>query len=160
MFFKQWRIGLGGNAFQMYKLRTMVVDAEEKRNSLLELNEQEGPIFKIKNDPRITPLGRMLRTTSIDELPQLWNVIKGEMSLVGPRPHLPHETAAYDPWNRRRLDVTPGLTCTWQVGGRSKIGFEDWMRMDIRYIRRRSLANDIHLIFKTIPAVLFGKGAS
>ena len=160
LYFKQVRRGLGGRPFVMYKFRTMVLDAEVQRGELLSMNEQDGPIFKIKNDPRITPWGKILRKTSIDELPQLWNVIKGDMSLVGPRPPLPNETEEYRPWYRRRLDVTPGITCIWQVEGRSTVRFEDWMRMDMRYIQRRSLWNDLRLIFKTVPAVLTGKGAS
>lgn len=159
VFFRQKRSGVGGREFSMLKLRSMAVDAEAKKLELLTLNEQDGPAFKIKNDPRITRVGRIMRATSIDELPQLWNVLRGEMSLVGPRPLPCDETAACRGWQRRRLDVTPGLTCFWQVEGRSKVSFAEWVRMDVKYIRSRSLATDVKLILKTIPAVLFRKGA-
>ncbi len=158
--FRQRRVGLGGKTFTMYKFRTMVVTAEQQQEKLMALNEQQGPVFKICNDPRITPLGRLLRTTSIDELPQLWNVLKGEMSLVGPRPPLDNEVRQYQPWQGGRLDVTPGLTCIWQVQGRSTISFTEWMRLDIRYIRSRSVRQDIALLLRTVPAVLFRRGAS
>ena len=156
--FRQRRSGLGGKQFLMLKFRTMVVDAEEQQAKLMALNEQDGPAFKIKNDPRITPVGRVLRRTSIDELPQLWNVLTGEMSLVGPRPPLSSEVRQYQLWQRRRLDVTPGLTCSWQVSGRSQIAFTEWIRMDVRYIGSRSLRKDIGLLLRTVPAVIFGKG--
>jgi lipopolysaccharide/colanic/teichoic acid biosynthesis glycosyltransferase len=158
--FRQRRVGLRGKPFTMYKFRTMVNDAEQQQEKLMALNEQQGPVFKIRNDPRIAPLGQLLRTTSIDELPQLWNVLKGEMSLVGPRPPLDMEVQQYQAWERQRLDVTPGLTCTWQVQGRSKIAFTEWMRMDIRYVRSRSVLQDIGLLLRTVPAVLFRRGAS
>ena len=158
--FSQRRVGLGGKHFTMYKFRTMVVAAEQQQAKLMAMNEQQGPVFKIRNDPRITPLGRLLRSTSIDELPQLWNVFKGEMSLVGPRPPLAKEVRQYQPWQGRRLDVTPGLTCLWQIQGRSTIGFTEWMRLDIRYIRSRSLWQDIGLLLRTVPAVLSRRGAS
>ncbi len=158
--FRQRRLGLGGKPFTMYKFRTMVVAAEQQQEKLMALNEQQGPVFKIRNDPRITPLGRVLRTTSIDELPQLWNVLKGEMSLVGPRPPLDKEVRQYELWQGRRLDVTPGLTCIWQVQGRSTIAFTEWMRLDIRYIRSRSVLQDIGLLLRTVPAVLFRRGAN
>lgn len=158
--FMQWRDGLGGKPFAMYKFRSMVIDAERQQETLLSMNEQQGPVFKIRNDPRITPVGRLLRKTSIDELPQLWNVLKGEMSLVGPRPPLHKEVCAYDGWQRHRLDVTPGLTCLWQVSGRSQIPFTEWMRMDLRYIRARSVRRDVALLLRTVPAVLFRRGAS
>ncbi|HZZ30152.1 MAG TPA: sugar transferase [Pirellulales bacterium] len=160
VFFAQWRNGLGGKQFRMYKFRTMVVDAERLQEKLMALNEQEGPVFKIRNDPRITRVGRFLRKTSIDELPQLWNVLTGEMSLVGPRPPLQKEVRQYECWQRRRLDVTPGITCTWQVKGRSLIPFTEWMRMDIRYIRSRSFRTDLGVLLQTIPAVLMRKGAN
>src|SRR5207249_3744451 len=131
--FKQQRSGRGGKPFTMYKFRSMGVDAEARKLELLELNEQDGPAFKLKNDPRVTRLGRILRTTSLDELPQLWNVVKGEMSLVGPRPLPCAESDASEPWHRQRLDVTPGLTCIWQVKGRSSVSFADWVRMDVQY---------------------------
>lgn len=157
--FRQQRGGAGGKPFTIYKFRTMVVGAEQERDSLLSLNEQDGPAFKIKNDPRVTRLGRLLRATSIDELPQLWNVLIGDMSLVGPRPLPCDETAACRGWQRRRLDVTPGLTCIWQVWGRSQVTFAEWVRMDLRYIRSRSLALDLMLLVATIPALVSRKGA-
>jgi lipopolysaccharide/colanic/teichoic acid biosynthesis glycosyltransferase len=160
VFFRQRRIGIGGQPFTMHKFRSMVVDAEQRRTELVSLNEQEGPVFKIKNDPRVTPLGRLLRKTSIDELPQLWDVLRGDMTLVGPRPPLDHEVAQYQAWQRRRLSVTPGVTCIWQVSGRSSVGFVDWMRMDMQYIRRRNFWQDVKLLLKTIPATLSRKGAS
>ena len=122
-------------------------------------NEMQGPVFKMKNDPRITPLGRFLRKTSIDELPQLYNVFVGHMSLVGPRPPLPSEVAQYEPWQRRRLSMRPGITCLWQVSGRNKIGFEEWMRLDLEYLDNWSLWLDFKIMCKTIPVVLFGIGA-
>lgn len=157
--FKQARAGRLGKRFTMYKFRTMVVDAEAKQQELLALNEQDGPAFKLAADPRVTRLGRFLRTTSIDELPQLLNVLKGEMSLVGPRPLPCHESEACQPWQRRRLDVTPGLTCIWQVKGRSQVSFADWCRMDLQYVASRSLLRDVTLIALTVPAVLLRKGA-
>jgi lipopolysaccharide/colanic/teichoic acid biosynthesis glycosyltransferase len=158
--FRQQRLGLGGRPFTMYKFRSMVVDAERQQAKLMAMNEQQGPVFKIRNDPRITPLGRLLRKTSIDELPQLWNVLKGEMSFVGPRPPLAKEVRQYELWQRRRLDVTPGLTCTWQVSGRCRIAFTDWIRMDIRYICARSPGKDVGLLLRTLPAVILRTGAS
>jgi lipopolysaccharide/colanic/teichoic acid biosynthesis glycosyltransferase len=158
--FRQWRSGLGGKPFLMYKFRTMHVDAEARQASLMALNEQDGPAFKIRKDPRVTPLGRLLRSTSIDELPQLWNVLLGDMSLVGPRPLPCHESDACMPWQRRRLDVTPGLTCIWQVSGRSSVTFNEWVRMDLRYLRTRSFLGDMWLLVATVPAVLLRKGAS
>lgn len=157
--FKQQRSGMGGRPFTIYKLRTMVCGAEQARDSLLELNEQDGPAFKIRHDPRVTKLGRLLRGTSIDELPQLWNVIRGEMSLVGPRPLPCRETDDCHGWHRQRLSVTPGLTCIWQVEGRSQVTFAEWMRMDVRYIRSRTLTHDLKLMAATIPALLFRRGA-
>ncbi len=157
--FRQTRVGLGGRHFDFFKFRTMRVDAEERKKDLLHRNEVSGPVFKIKNDPRMTPVGKLLRKTSIDELPQLWNVLRGDMSLVGPRPPVPEEVRVYDPWQRRRLEVPGGLTCIWQVSGRSEIPFEEWVRMDIRYGRRRSLWYDFLLLARTIPAVLTGRGA-
>ena len=143
----------------MYKFRSMVVDAEQRKRELLALNEQDGPAFKISADPRVTPLGRFLRTTSIDELPQLINVLKGDMSLVGPRPLPCDESDACRGWQRRRLDVTPGLTCIWQVRGRSQVSFADWCRMDLQYVASRSLLRDVTLIALTLPAVLLRRGA-
>lgn len=155
MIFSQKRVGLNGSEFNMYKFRSMVVNAEELKKTLAKKNEMSGPMFKMKDDPRITKIGKFIRKTSIDELPQLINVLKGEMSLVGPRPSLPNEVKKFEPWMLKRLDVKPGLTCYWQVSGRSSIGFEDWMLLDVRYVNERSLWLDIKLIFKTL-FVLFG----
>ncbi|MBC8107897.1 MAG: sugar transferase, partial [Anaerolineae bacterium] len=157
--FTQQRAGLGGKPFTIFKFRTMVVDAEEQKAALRKLSEQDGPAFKLTNDPRITRVGRFLRKTSIDELPQLWNVFRGDMTLVGPRPLPVGESDACERWHRRRLDVTPGLTCIWQVKGRSKVSFSEWVRMDVAYIRRRTLWNDIRILLETIPAVILRKGA-
>jgi lipopolysaccharide/colanic/teichoic acid biosynthesis glycosyltransferase len=157
--FKQPRAGLGGKPFTMFKFRSMVADAEALKADLHALNEQDGPAFKIKNDPRVTRIGKFLRKTSLDELPQLINVLKGEMTLVGPRPLPMKESDQCHRWHRRRLDVTPGLTCVWQVSGRSEVYFDEWMRMDMQYIRRRSLLGDLSLIVRTIPAVLLRRGA-
>lgn len=159
VFFSQLRAGRGGKPFRMYKFRTMVVDAEKLKSNLLAQNEQDGPAFKIKKDPRITRVGRLLRATGIDELPQLWNVLRGEMSFVGPRPLPLAEAANCADWQQERLDITPGLTCWWQVSDRwTNIPFADWMRMDIRYARRRSLFTDFKLIFRTIAFVIRRKG--
>jgi exopolysaccharide biosynthesis polyprenyl glycosylphosphotransferase len=158
--FSQKRIGKDGKEFNMYKFRSMVINAEELKKKLIDKNEVSGPMFKMKDDPRITKIGKFIRKTSIDELPQLINVLKGEMSLVGPRPSLPKEVAEFEPWMMRRLEVKPGLTCYWQVSGRSSIGFEEWMRLDVKYIEEKSMWVDIKLIFKTF-FVLFGdKNAS
>jgi lipopolysaccharide/colanic/teichoic acid biosynthesis glycosyltransferase len=157
--FKQPRAGLGGKPFTIYKLRTMVPEAELLKKSLMAKNEQDGVAFKIKDDPRVTRIGRLLRKTSIDELPQLFNVLKGDMTLVGPRPLPVSESEACEGWQRRRLDVTPGLTCIWQVKGRSRVSFAEWVRMDVSYIRRRTLFNDLRIIAQTIPAVLLRRGA-
>lgn len=153
--FAQKRVGLKGKEFKMYKFRSMVVNAEELKDKLKENNEMSGPMFKMKDDPRITKIGKFIRKTSIDELPQLFNVLKGDMSLVGPRPSLPKEVKEFEPWMLKRLEVRPGLTCFWQVMGRNSIDFEDWMKLDIRYVNERSLWLDIKLIFKTF-FVLFG----
>lgn len=157
--FKQRRAGLGGQPFYIYKFRTMVVDAEAKKAALRKQSEQDGPAFKLTNDPRITRIGKFLRETSLDELPQLWNVVMGDMSLVGPRPLPMDESAECERWQRRRLDVTPGLTCIWQVKGRSRVTFAEWMRMDVNYIRRRTMWHDVKILAETIPAVLLRKGA-
>ena len=157
--FRQTRSGRGGRPFAMYKFRSMVVDAERKKADLLSFNEQDGPAFKIAADPRVTRLGRFLRSTSIDELPQLWNVLRGEMSLVGPRPLPCDESKACLGWQRRRLDVTPGLTCIWQVKGRSRVSFSEWCRMDLQYVARRGVRQDLTLLLLTLPAVLLRKGA-
>ncbi len=159
VFFRQPRSGRGGVPFRMYKFRTMVVDAEARKAALMALNEQDGPAFKVRWDPRVTTVGRLLRRTSLDELPQLWNVLVGDMSLVGPRPLPCDETRACEMWHRQRLDVTPGLTCIWQVSGRSQVSFAEWVRMDVRYIRSRTLAHDLKLLLLTMPAVVGGKGA-
>ena len=158
--FAQKRVGLNGKEFKMYKFRSMVANAEEIKEKLKEKNEMSGPMFKIKDDPRITKIGKFIRKTSIDELPQLINVLKGDMSLVGPRPSLPNEVKEFEPWMLKRLDVKPGLTCYWQVMGRNNIDFENWMKLDIKYVNERSFWLDIKLIFKTF-FVLFGdKNAS
>ena len=160
-FFQQTRCGLYGRRFPMRKLRTMCVDAEARQDELLELNEMEGPVFKVQDDPRVTRLGRFLRRTSLDELPQLWNVLVGDMSLVGPRPPVPHEVAQYETFERRRLSMRPGLTCLWQVSGRNHVAsFEEWVRLDLEYIDTWSLSNDLRIMAKTLPVVLRGTGAS
>jgi exopolysaccharide biosynthesis polyprenyl glycosylphosphotransferase len=158
--FKQARVGQNGRQFNMLKFRSMVVNAEELKARLLAQNEQNGPVFKMKSDPRITGIGRFIRKFSIDELPQLLNVLRGEMSLVGPRPPIPSEVAKYEAWQRRRLSVRPGLTCVWQVSGRNEISFEEWMYLDMQYIDHWSLQRDLELIAKTVPVVLTGRGAS
>ncbi len=157
--FRQVRCGLYGRPFEMLKLRTMVQDAEARRAELLELNEMDGPVFKMKNDPRITPVGRLLRRFSIDELPQLWNVLRGDMSLVGPRPPIPSEVNCYATTDRRRLSMRPGITCLWQVSGRNDIGFDQWVKLDLAYIDSWSLGLDLRVLVKTIPAVFKGTGA-
>ena len=160
VFFKQERVGLHGRHFHMFKFRTMVMNAEALKAQLIKQNEQTGPVFKIKNDPRITSIGRFLRKHSIDELPQLINVLRGDMSVVGPRPPVPSEVAQYQGWQQRRLSVRPGLTCIWQVSGRNQISFKEWMFLDMRYIDHWSLFEDLSLIIKTFPVVLTGRGAS
>jgi len=157
--FKQWRTGLGGQPFTFYKFRSMYDGTEHERDGLLPYNEQSGPAFKIRNDPRVTWVGRLIRKWSIDELPQLWNVLKGDMTLVGPRPLPVQESLAVAPWQRCRLLVRPGLTCFWQVSGRLEIGFDDWMRLDIRYLRTQSLLTDLKIMCRTPFAVLSCKGA-
>ena len=158
--FSQKRIGLNGKEFKMFKLRSMVEDAEALKKDLMKKNEMSGPMFKMKDDPRVTKVGKIIRKTSIDELPQLINVLKGDMSLVGPRPSLPKEVKKFQPWMKKRLDVKPGLTCYWQVSGRNSIDFEDWMKLDVKYVEERSFLVDIKLIFRTF-FVLFGdKNAS
>jgi lipopolysaccharide/colanic/teichoic acid biosynthesis glycosyltransferase len=157
--FRQQRAGQGGRPFSFYKFRSMYLDAEERRVALEAQNEKEGPIFKIKQDPRITPIGRILRRTSIDELPQLFNVLRGDMTLIGPRPPRMDEIEHYEPWQRQRLELKGGLTCIWQVSGRSEIQFVDWVRMDLQYARRRSTWFDISLLARTVYAVLSGRGA-
>lgn len=160
IFFKQVRVGMHGAHFSLLKFRSMVINAEEIKERLMKFNEQTGPVFKLRNDPRITGIGRFIRKYSIDELPQLINILRGDMSVVGPRPAIPSEVAQYKPWQRRRLSVRPGLTCYWQVGGRNQIGFDEWMQLDLRYIDNWSLAVDFALILQTVPVVVTGKGAS
>lgn len=152
-------MGLRGRRFNLYKFRTMVKDAEKKLEEIKHLNEVDGPVFKIEKDPRLTPIGGFLRKSSIDELPQLFNVLKGEMSIVGPRPPIPSEVNEYERWQRRRLSMRPGLTCLWQISGRSELDFDTWMRLDLQYIDNWSLTLDLIIILKTIPAVLSGRGA-
>ena len=160
IFFSQKRVGKNGELFEMYKFRSMVVNAEELKENLEDQNEMSGPMFKIKDDPRVTKVGKFIRKTSIHELPQLWNILKGDMSLVGPRPSLPKEVEQFDNWMFKRLSVRPGLTCYWQVSGRNNIDFEDWMKLDVKYVEERNIWIDIKLIFKTV-LVLFGdKNAS
>ncbi|MBT2489634.1 exopolysaccharide biosynthesis polyprenyl glycosylphosphotransferase [Streptomyces sp. ISL-96] len=159
VFYLQERAGRDGKPFRMFKFRSMCLDAERQRSAYLELNECAGPIFKIRHDPRVTPVGRVLRRWSIDELPQLLNVIHGEMSLVGPRPPLPEECEHYGPRGRQRLLVKPGITCIWQVSGRSDVEFAEQVRMDLDYIANWGLAMDIMLLVRTVPAVLERRGA-
>ena len=159
--YRQTRCGLNGRLFTLYKFRTMEEGAHEKRRELLALNEMTGPAFKLRRDPRVTWLGRFLRRFSLDELPQLWNVLRGEMSLVGPRPPIPEEVAQYQPWQRRRLAMKPGLTCLWQISGRSDTSdFDQWMQLDLEYIDSWSPTLDFKILLKTIPVVLSGRGAS
>jgi lipopolysaccharide/colanic/teichoic acid biosynthesis glycosyltransferase len=159
VFFKQERIGKDGESFYMYKFRSMVPNAEALKESLRNKNEANGPIFKIKSDPRVTKVGKFIRKTSIDELPQLLNVLKGEMSLVGPRPPLPDEVEQYTSFEWQRLFVTPGLTCYWQISGRSNISFEEWVKLDIKYIQERCILLDIKLILKTVTVFLGSRDA-
>jgi exopolysaccharide biosynthesis polyprenyl glycosylphosphotransferase len=158
--FRQLRVGQHGQLFHMLKFRSMIANAEELKAKLMAHNEQSGPVFKMARDPRVTAVGRFIRKFSIDELPQLINVLRGEMSIVGPRPPVPAEVAKYEAWQRRRLSVRPGLTCVWQVSGRNETSFEEWMYLDMQYIDHWSLAHDFELILKTVPVVLSGRGAS
>ena len=158
-FFTQERVGRDGRAFRMFKLRTMIDGAHLIHDDLHPFSEVDGPVFKIRNDPRLHPLGKMLRRTSIDELPNLINVLWGDMSIVGPRPPLPREVARYDAFARRRLTVKPGITCLWQISGRSNLSFDEWMRLDNRYIDTWSPWGDFVILLKTVPAVLRGEGA-
>lgn len=158
--FAQERVGMNKRSFKLLKFRSMFADAEKRKRELEHLNEMDGPVFKIKNDPRVTPIGRFIRKTSIDELPQLVNVLRGQMSLVGPRPPLLSEVDRYDWLYRRRLSIKPGITCFWQISGRNEISFKQWMEMDKQYIDNWSLWLDIKILLKTVPAVLFRKGAS
>lgn len=159
VFFKQDRVGQNGKIFKFYKFRSMVHRTEDAREGLAPLNEQDGPVFKIRSDPRITSVGRFLRRSSLDEIPQMFNVLKGNMSIVGPRPPLPEEVAGYQPWHMGRLAVKPGITCLWQISGRSHIGFNEWMRLDMEYLKTRSFKTDLLIFLKTIPAVIARKGA-
>ncbi|MGE5049677.1 MAG: exopolysaccharide biosynthesis polyprenyl glycosylphosphotransferase [Deltaproteobacteria bacterium] len=160
VFFRQERVGARGRPFKMLKFRSMVTGAESLRAAIEAQNEQSGPVFKIREDPRVTRIGRILRKYSVDELPQLVNVARGEMSLVGPRPPLSSEVEKYEPWQLRRLSVRPGLTCIWQVAGRNQIEFAEWMLLDLRYIDTWSLRQDLRLLLQTVPAVVGGRGAS
>lgn len=155
IFFSQKRVGENGQIFNMYKFRSMVKNAESLKEDLAYKNEMNGPMFKIKEDPRVTKVGKFIRKTSIDELPQLINVLKGEMSLVGPRPSLESEVVNFEEWMMKRLEVKPGLTCYWQVSGRNNIKFKEWMKLDVKYVKERNTFVDIKLIFKTF-FVLFG----
>ncbi len=159
VFFKQTRIGLDGRPFTMYKFRSMRRGAEEDQKFLSHLNEQQGPVFKIAEDPRLTPIGKFLRNSSLDELPQLWNVLKGEMAIVGPRPLWQPEAEKATDRARLRTRVKPGLTCLWQISGRSEVGYDEWVELDLYYIQNRSLLLDILIVLQTIPAVLSGRGA-
>ncbi len=156
--FRQSRVGLHGRTFTVYKFRSMATDAEHRRAALQDHNEMSGPVFKIRNDPRITRVGRFLRRYSLDELPQLWNVLRGDMSLVGPRPSLPDEVRQYEPEFRRRLACRPGLTCLWQVSGRNTVDFRTWMELDLQYVDNWSLGLDLQILMRTIPAVFNGSG--
>lgn len=158
VFFIQERVGLNGRRFYIFKFRTMVANAEALKISLLGQNEQTGPVFKITNDPRVTRIGRVLRKTSFDELPQFFNVMLGDMSVVGPRPPIPSEVEKYEQWQKRRLTMKPGITCTWQVSGRNNISFNEWVKLDLEYIDNWSLTQDMVLIFKTIKAMAAGTG--
>lgn len=158
--FSQDRVGKNGEKFKMYKFRSMVANAEELKEKLMEQNERSGPMFKIRDDPRVTKVGIFIRKTSIDELPQLVNILKGDMSIVGPRPSLPKEVKQFEGWMMERLSVKPGLTCYWQIAGRDDIDFKEWMKLDVRYVEERNIIIDSVLIFKTF-FVLFGdKNAS
>lgn len=157
--YAQKRVGKKGKSFTIYKLRSMCEDADQLRENLQDQNECDGPVFKIVRDPRVTRVGKFLRKTSLDELPQLFNIVKGDMSIVGPRPPLLSEVEQYTPYQKHRLDVKPGLTCYWQISGRSNIGFDKWVELDLKYIEERSLWTDLKIILKTVPAVLLERGA-
>ena len=159
VFYTSKRIGRMGREFDFYKFRSMYSDADSRLKDVLALNEKDGPIFKMQNDPRITRVGRFLRRTSLDELPQLFNVFRGDMSLVGPRPPLPHEVEKYDEYAMERLSVRPGMTCYWQIMGRSNLSFEQWMELDHRYLEEMSVTTDIMILLKTPVAVFKGDGA-
>ncbi|MBC7659382.1 MAG: sugar transferase [Chitinophagaceae bacterium] len=159
VFYSQTRVGRNGRLFKFYKFRSMVIDADALKAQLMSQNEVDGPAFKMKADPRVTRLGLFIRKSSFDELPQLWNVIKGDMSLVGPRPAIPEEVSQWEAWQFQRLSVEQGCTCIWQVSGRSDTNFQQWMRMDLEYVRTWSIALDIALIVRTILVMLTGRGA-
>ncbi|HEY3155312.1 MAG TPA: sugar transferase [Candidatus Eisenbacteria bacterium] len=159
VFHRAVRVGRGGRKFTFLKLRSMQMGAEELRGLLLHLNQAQGPAFKLHNDPRVTRVGRWLRKLSLDELPQLFHVLQGHMSLVGPRPPFPEEVERYEPWMLRRLSVRPGLTCLWQIRGRSDLNFEEWMRLDIEYVDRLSFWLDVRILALTVPAVISARGA-
>jgi len=159
VFFRQERVGRRGRRFTCWKFRSMVGDAELRKRDISYLNEATGAAFKIKDDPRITGVGRFIRRSSLDEFPQLFNVLRGEMSIVGPRPQIPEEAAQYTPRQAARLLVKPGLTCLWQVSGRSQLDFDEWMSLDLEYVRRRSLGLDLWILGRTLPAVIERKGA-
>ena len=159
VFFRQDRVGRHGRVFKFYKFRSMYREAESRKVEMEALNEQKGPVFKVRSDPRITSVGRFLRQSSLDEIPQIVNVLKGDMSLVGPRPQMPSEVAHYEPWHRVRLEVKPGITCLWQISGRSQLSFDEWMELDVRYVRERGPLTDIMILLKTVPAVMARKGA-
>lgn len=157
--YTQYRVGKNGRVFKFYKLRSMVPEADHMLDSLLDQNEMEGPAFKISNDPRITRVGRVIRKTCIDELPQLWNILKGDMSFVGPRPPLPREVEQYNDFQRNRLSVVPGLTCYWQIQpNRNSLTFDKWLELDLKYIEERNVKTDLMIIFKTVDAVLNMEG--
>ncbi len=157
--YAQARRGLNNRLFTMYKFRSMVANAEDLHDNLLEYNELDGPVFKMKNDPRMTRIGRILRKTSIDELPQLFNVLRGDMSLVGPRPLAVYESDRCSPYQLQRLLVKPGITCLWQISGRNDVSFDQWIEMDLEYIRTAGIRTDILILLRTVKAVLLGKGA-
>jgi exopolysaccharide biosynthesis polyprenyl glycosylphosphotransferase len=157
--FRQERVGVNGRPFTMYKFRTMYLGSDKTREGLKERNVMSGPVFKVRKDPRVTPVGRFLRRWTLDEWPQLWNVVRGEMSLVGPRPPLAHEVDGYETWQRRRLSMRPGMTGLWQVSGRNEVDFDEWMRLDLKYIDHWSLLEDLRILAKTLPAVVLGRGA-
>ena len=160
VFFSQKRNGLNGKEFNMYKFRSMVHNAEDLLESLMSKNEMDGPVFKIKDDPRITKIGKFIRKTSLDELPQLFNVLKGDMSLVGPRPPIPREVIQYNKYQYQRLLVKQGITCYWQISGRNNIDFDEWVELDLKYIKERNLFKDIYIILMTLPVLLGDKNAS
>jgi lipopolysaccharide/colanic/teichoic acid biosynthesis glycosyltransferase len=159
IFYKQVRIGKNGNPFNCYKFRSMVVDADLRRDELGCINEASGPLFKVRKDPRLTRVGRFIRRYSLDELPQLFNVLRGDMSIIGPRPNLPKEVEQYQEWHKKRLSVTPGITGLWQVSGRSDLTFDEMVLLDIYYVENWSLGLDLNILLRSIPAVIFGKGA-